>query len=311
MAKKEVILSGGPVDTPKLLLLSGVGPPEALNAHSIPVKHPLPAVGRNLNDRLLLELVSVTKPGCYNRTSRIVDPDTLATARTQYQKDKTGDLAGYYLPQMIGYFKSPAILKTKEFGTLDPDIQTLLQHETKPHYEVISHNPSPSIKAPEEYIAIVVAIEGTHGGHGSVTLKSSDPADPPLIDPTFLTHPFDERLALHAVKEALELISDPDLMKDTLRLGAGPEGGFDATDEQIMAYVRQKAISMWHTCGTVRMGKSGDQAGVDKDCKVFGLEGLRVADLSVVPLLPSAHTQACGYLIGVTAAEKMVKEYNA
>ena len=311
MATKEVILSGGPIDTPKILLLSGVGPPEALKAHSIPVQHPLPAVGRNLNDRLFLELVSVTKPGSYNRTSRIVDPDTLAAARTQYQKDKTGDLVGYYLPQMIGYFKSPAILETPEFSTLDPEIQAWLKHKTKPHYEIISHNPSPSVKAPEEYIAIAVAVEGTHGGQGSVTLKSADPTDPPLIDPTFLSHPFDQRLALQAMKEALKLISDPDLMKDTLRLGAGPEGGFDATDEQIMAYARKTAISMWHMCGTVKMGKSADQAGVDNDCKVFGMEGLRVVDLSVVPFLPSAHTQACGYLIGVTAAEKMMKEYGA
>ncbi|KAL8643565.1 MAG: hypothetical protein Q9210_007627 [Variospora velana] len=161
---------------------------------------------------------------------------------------------------------------------------------------------------PHLYLATAVAFHGTETG-GSITLSSSDPNSAPLIDPAFLTHPFDRHLAIHSVRETMKFLRTPSLAKDQIRLAAGPKGEGD--DEEILDYIRATATSMWHPCSTAKMGKPSDaSACVDTSFKVFGLEGLRVVDMSVAPFLPSAHTQATAYLIAQTAGEKLVAEYS-
>lgn len=202
---------------------------------------------------------------------------------------------------------------------------------------------------------MAVAFEGNYSARGSVTLKSADPKDPPLIDPKFLAEPFDRRVAIEAVREGLRFLDSPQIAKDQVRLAAGPE---DRSDEAILVcsyspnlivyqrtilmdlcvsqnYIRKTAMSMWHCSGTVRMGKVAQPGTcVDNEFRVCGLKKLRVADMSVAPFLlryvasqehiqtkrsrntdrlapfSSAHTQAAAYLIGETAAEKIIAEYN-
>lgn len=131
-------MSAGALDSPKLLLLSGIGPGDELSKLKIPIITDLPGVGKNLCDRLFLELVSIRKSGCHHRTSYITTPDGLEEARKQWIEDKPGPLAGYYLPQMIGYFKSDKIIQSDEFQKLDGDLQRALLAETKPTYEIVS-----------------------------------------------------------------------------------------------------------------------------------------------------------------------------
>ena len=133
-----MILSAGALDSPKLLLLSGIGPKAELSKLHIPIINDLPGVGENLCDRLFLELVSIRQEGSHHRTSYITTPDGLEEARKQWIKDKSGPLAGYYLPQMIGYFKSDKIIHSKEFQELDGELQRALIAETKPTYEIVS-----------------------------------------------------------------------------------------------------------------------------------------------------------------------------
>lgn len=133
-----MILSAGALDSPKLLLLSGVGPRAELSKLHIPTIVDLPGVGKNLCDRLFLELVSIRQAGSHHRTSYITSPDGLEEAREQWIKDKSGPLAGYYLPQMIGYFKSDKIIQSEEFQGLDGELQRALIAETKPTYEIVS-----------------------------------------------------------------------------------------------------------------------------------------------------------------------------
>ena len=137
-ARQEVILSAGALDSPKLLLLSGIGPKEELEEHGIPVIQNLPGIGKNLHDHLWLELVTTQKMGSHHRTSYISSPDALQAARDQWIKDKTGPLSDYYLPQMISYLKSDRISSSKEFEELDNLVQKHLQAETTPNYELIS-----------------------------------------------------------------------------------------------------------------------------------------------------------------------------
>ena len=96
-----MILSAGAIDSPKLLLLSGIGPKEDLARHDIPLIKDIPGIGKNLHDHLWLEVVTTQKPGTPHRTSYLASPSDLEVARLQYQEDGTGQLSGYYLPQMF------------------------------------------------------------------------------------------------------------------------------------------------------------------------------------------------------------------
>ncbi|KAL9611724.1 MAG: hypothetical protein Q9167_003647 [Letrouitia subvulpina] len=319
-AKQEVILSAGALDTPKILMLSGVGATDELADHGISTIHNLPGIGKNLHDRLWLDLVSTRKHGGVNRTSYAIPPDTLEDARAQWIRDKTGPMAAEYLPFPIAYLKSDRILNSQEFGNLEQGVQKYFQAKTTPNYELITHVPSIKVAAPEKYFAMAIACMGTQS-LGQVTLRSKDPKEPALFDPRFLSHPYDRRVAIEAVREALAFLDSPLLAEHQDHIVDGPE---DGSDEEILKFVRKNGISMWHMCGTVKMGKPDDaETCVDKDFKVTGLQGLRVVDMSVAPMLPqmllrfmanernnSAHTQAIAYLVGEIAAEKMVAEYN-
>ncbi|CAL8580210.1 hypothetical protein XPA_005942 [Xanthoria parietina] len=309
-ARKEIILSAGAIDTPKLLLLSGVGPPSHLSHHGMPLVHALPGIGQKLHDRLFAYLVSIQKPtASHHRTSypTVMTPEKLMSARKQWATDQTGALASYNMPQMIGFIRSSTILAGEEFEKLGKESKSGLSGETKPTYEIMSQAPHPSVAAPRLYLATAVAFHGTESSTGSVTLSSSNPTDAPLIDPNFLAHPFDRHLAINAVREAMELLETPELAEDVVRLAEGPGG---KGDEEILEYIRSMAASMWHPCSTVTMGNPDNpDTCVDINFRVLGIKGLRVVDMSVAPFLPSAHTQAIAYVIAETASEKMVGEY--
>lgn len=133
-----MILSAGALDSPKLLLLSGIGPIAELSKLRIPIIRDLPGVGNNLCDRLFLPLVSIRQEGSHHRTYHTTTPDGLEGARIQWIKNKSGPLAEHYLPQMIGYFKCDKIVQSEEFQELDEELQKALFAETKPTYEIIS-----------------------------------------------------------------------------------------------------------------------------------------------------------------------------
>ncbi|KAL8688303.1 MAG: hypothetical protein Q9218_005754 [Villophora microphyllina] len=334
-ARKEVILSAGALDTPKLLLLSGVGPKSELEKLDIPCVKDLPGIGKNLQDRLFMELVTIRKPGMPHRSSYLMSsPETLEQARKQWAQDETGPFSDFFLPQMIGYMKSQPLVESEELRALDPEVKAALQAETAPHLELISvsvayrassaqalllhlnyprlilprqHVGTASVSSPEQYIGTAVGLMSLQS-RGTVTLRSKNPADPPIVDPNFLHEAFDKRVAIEAVREAMKFLNSPGLKKDHVRFAAEPDS---LGDEDILAFVSKTAVSMWHMCGTVAMGKpDSPDTCVDTDFRLQGLDGLRVVDMSVAPFLPSAHTQAIAYLIGQTAAEKMVAEYS-
>ena len=131
-------MSAGALDSPKLLLLSGIGPKAELSKFQIPLIADLPGVGQNLCDRLTLELVSIRQPGSHHRTSYIKSPEDLEEARNEWMKNKSGPLAGYYLPQMIGYFKSLEVMHSEEIRKLDKELRAAFTASTKPHFEIVS-----------------------------------------------------------------------------------------------------------------------------------------------------------------------------
>lgn len=138
---------------------------------------------------------------------------------------------------------------------------------------------------------------------GTVTLASSNPLDAPIIDPKFLSHPFDQRTMIEGTKKLVELLGAPIFASATTeRLGP-----VDGSDEAILDHAKKNCRSSWHMSCTVSMGKDKESACVDNEFRVFGVEGLRVVDLSVCPFVTNNHTQSTAYVVGEIAG-RMVAE---
>jgi len=141
---------------------------------------------------------------------------------------------------------------------------------------------------------------------GSVTLKSADPKDPPVIDLQYLSHPYDRRAMVESLRKAFDFA-------ETSLLSAGElvNGPRSLSGEDLLEFAKDNIQPVFHALGTVKMGRVGEKdTCVDSNLRVSGVENLRVVDLSVCPVLPCNHTQSTAYLIGMTAAEKMIEEYH-
>ncbi|KAI2608286.1 uncharacterized protein GGS25DRAFT_489608 [Hypoxylon fragiforme] len=312
LASKEVILSAGSLDTPKILMHSGIGPKAQLDQHRIPVVQDTPAIGQGLRDHLLLPLIHARPEGSVERAAFYQDPSAMASAFEQWKKDGTGPWTKFACAMPTGWFKLPSLVASAEFQALPVSEQEYLNHPTVPHYEIMTHLPIhyivPGFPVPSmSYMCILVFLYNAQA-RGVVTLQSADPAVPLRFDPKFLGTPFDRRVAIEALRDADRVVRDPEgYARDTLATVAGPAGD---TDEDYLEYWRNNVVSSWHMTGTAKMGKTeAEDVVVDNRFRVFGFEGLRVADMSVVPVLASGHLQAVAYLTGLTCAEKLIAEY--
>jgi choline dehydrogenase-like flavoprotein len=311
MASKDVILSAGALDTPKILLHSGIGPKHQLAQYGIPLIKDS-SVGQGLRDHGFTNLVYLRAAGSTERKAFYSDEDAMNSALDQWKKDRTGDWTKFCCEMAIGYFKSDRIIDSDEFKDLPSRERAYMQQETVPHYEALTHFPIhwfiPDF--PKEHLnySCLTGFLYNAQARGEAVLQSSDPSIPLKFDPKFLSHPFDRRAAIETLRDLLKVAEHPNYAKDTVAPIAVPAS---SSDEDLLAYWRATMNSAWHMCGTVKMGKVDDtDAVVDTHFRVFGIEHLRVADMSVLPVLPSAHTQAPAYLTGATCAEILIEEYH-
>lgn len=312
-ARNEVIVSSGSLDSPKILLHSGIGPAEQLERFGIERHVNLPGVGKTLRDHPTLFISWEKKADTSNpRRDYYSSQSKQDIGRAQWNKDHTGPLADLLTTIVLGWLKSSAIESSPEFAALPQSQQEHLKRPTIPHYE-LALNPAdveyfidPANAPPQTTIGI---LPQNPQSTGTVELQSSDPRVPLLFNPNFLEHPFDRRVAIEGVREAMKIASQPSFAKDIVGLRNGPKSD---SDEDILSFWRANGITTWHMCGTLRMGKKEDVEDgvcVDSDFRVLGTEKLRVVDMSVVPLLVSAHTQASAYCLGLVASDKIAKEY--
>ncbi|KAK3346844.1 hypothetical protein B0T25DRAFT_592871 [Lasiosphaeria hispida] len=314
-ASNEVILSAGSLDNPRILMHSGIGPAEQLENHNIPVVLPSPAIGQGLRDHAFTPIVYKRTPESGSGRADFYSSQAAQDeALEEWKKSGTGPWAEYACETGIGYFKlGDKFTSSPEFLGLPTSEQNYLNHETVPHYEIFTHFPMhwflPDFpKDSMNYFCLLVFLYNAQG-RGQVELQSSDPEVPLRFNPRFLESEFDRRAAIESLRDALRFTQFPAFAKDTVGAVAAPKP--DATDEELLGYWEQTISSSWHMTGTVKMGKAGDEdAAVDKNFRFIGIDGLRVADMSVVPVLPSCHTQAVAYLTGATCAEKLVEEYD-
>ncbi|KKA25461.1 Glucose-methanol-choline (Gmc) oxidoreductase [Rasamsonia emersonii CBS 393.64] len=311
-ASKEVILSAGALDAPRILMHSGIGPAEQLEKYNIPVVHNVPAIGKGLRDHSFIPLVYTRKDNSTDRAAFFGDQKAMDDALEQWKREGTGPWAKFACELGVGWFKLDRLVASKEFQELPAEEKNYLLQETVPHYEILTHFPVhwfiPNFpKDALSYSCLLVFLYNAQS-RGEVTLQSSDPNVPLRFDPKFLTHPFDRRAAIESLRDAFRIAKHDAYTKDNVAEMVAPKSD---SDEDLLEYWRQNMSSSWHMTGTVKMGKPGDaDAAVDNNFRLMGIEGLRVADMSVVPVLASCHVQAVAYVTGATCAEKLIKEYN-
>ncbi|KAI0404819.1 hypothetical protein F4802DRAFT_213117 [Xylaria palmicola] len=309
-ASKEVVLTAGSLNSPSILMHSGIGPAQQLQEFGIPVVRDIQAVGQGLRDHMFVPLVYQRTETSTSRASFYGNPQAMDDALKQWQKDGTGDWSKYASELGIGWKKLEGLELSPEFQSLPRGEQEFLRKETVPHYEVITHFPIhyfvPTVPADTHYSCFLVFYYNAQS-RGEVTLQSADPDVPLRFNPRFLGTAFDRAVAVRALREVLQLAKTEAYAKDTVAALAVPES---ESDDDLLAYWQQYIASSWHMTGTLKMGKPADaDAVVDRDFRLMGFEGLRVADMSVVPVLNNCHVQAVAYVTGATCAEKLIQEY--
>ncbi|KAM0197387.1 hypothetical protein ACHAPA_001426 [Fusarium lateritium] len=312
LASKEVILSAGALNTPNILMHSGIGPKDQLNKFNIPVIKDAPRVGQGLRDHMFTPLVYIRKEGDTARAPFYGDQKVMDEALQQWRRDGTGPWTKFACELGIGWFKLDKLAQSEEFKALPAEQQSFLMKETVPHYEILTHFPIHWFipQFPEcnlNYSCLLVFYYNAQS-QGEVTLQSSDPNVPLKFDPKFLSSPFDRRVAIESLRDAHRLVKHEGYAKDNVDMMVGPTGD---SDEELLSHWQSTISSSWHMTGTTKMGKKGDaDAVVDSDFKVIGFENLRIADMGVVPVLASCHIQSVAYVTGMTAAEKLIAEYD-
>lgn len=283
-ADKEIILCSGSLDSPRILLHSGIGPADQLNKFNIPILQANDNVGQHLKDHHHIQMFYERADHTSTRQTYYRSAELQATAREQWAKDGSGPLSELGTTLGIGYFKLDSLLDTAEFKDLAAEDRAFLRKPTVPHYEIIlngAHIPQLIDPANSKAGATVFVFNLNEQSTGEVTLQSSDPKVPLLFNPNFFSHPWDRRAAIEATREVLRVIKSPEFQKDTIAVQGAPES---ESDEDILEFWKQTSGSTWHMMGTTKFGKNASEGVVDKDFKVFGVDGLRVADMGVIPI---------------------------
>jgi choline dehydrogenase-like flavoprotein len=283
-AHREVILCAGVFQSPQLLMLSGLGPAGDLTTHGITVMQDLPGAGANLQDHVDYVMVFTARTGPETIGVSGAGSRTIMDAVRQWRKDRTGRLT------------SP-IAEAGAFVKSSPDLDTPdLQFTFAPGI-VINHGKT---MRPGHGMSVHVALLKPQS-RGRVALASADPGAAPMIDPQYLTHAEDMRRMVAGVKRAREIFNA--MPFDGIR-GKELHSSGIASDAEWQALVRTRADTLYHPVGTCRMGGAADRFSVvGPDLKVHGVDGLRVADASVMPKIVSANTNAGAMMIGWRAAD--------
>jgi choline dehydrogenase len=285
-ARREVILAAGAIGSPQILQLSGIGPADVLRAAGVPVRHELGGVGANLQDHLQVRFIYECKGrGSLNDVWH--SPWLRLRAGLEYALSRRGILT-------IGAGVAGAFARSRP-GVDLPDVQF--------HFMPLSADrPGQGLHAFSGVTLSVCQLRPE--SRGTLAIRSADPAAHPGIVSNYLAAETDRRVLLDGMKLVRRTVSQPVFAENVVREHLpGPQAD---TDEALMAYARGYATTVFHPCGTCKMG-SDAKAVVDARLRVHGIAGLRVADASIMPTLTSGNTNAPTIMIGEKAAD-MIRE---
>ncbi|KAL5476937.1 hypothetical protein ACEPAI_3123 [Sanghuangporus weigelae] len=320
---KEVILSGGAVGSPHVLMLSGVGPQDVLQAAGVEVKLALPGVGKHLQDHIVggLSWTTTAETVAALRDAGNTDPTFLGYVNAAEAYVNLTSLFGEeqarsYQQQVAGQIDSNA-------DTLAPSTDETV----KAGYKAISHAIIDNFMLSElGHIEVLLSAQGQKGvaadsqqitiqaslqhplSQGSITINSSDPFTPPTIDPWYLSHWFDVVSLREALKLARRVGQTPPL-SDYFTAEVTP-GSSVATDEDWDNWLRQNTHTEYHPANTCAMLPLTNGGVVDPKLKVYGTSNVRVADASVIPVQFSNHLMMSVYAVAETASEIIRAEAN-
>ncbi|SDA11511.1 Choline dehydrogenase [Pseudomonas sp. NFPP10] len=284
-ARREVILCAGAINSPQLLLLSGIGPAEELARHGIVSRHPLPGVGLNLQDHQDIVLMYRSDPELgYGISAKGLLP--LARSPWQYLTRRQGPLTSNTV-------ESGAFLRLAPEDPV-PELGLIVAPALK--------NQPQRLIPVGHGISLHVAVMHPQS-RGRVRLNSADPHDKPLIDANFLSHPEDLRKLVAGLRLVRQLAATRAFSQRLKgELVPGPQV---QSQEQIEQWIRQHLGTVFHPVGSCKMGHD-ELAVVDDQLRVHGLQGLRVADASIMPSLITGNTNAAAIMIGEKAADLLL-----
>ena len=280
-ASGEVILAGGAINSPQLLMLSGIGPADHLQSHGIDVIADRTEVGRNLQDHLVVGLRHVSRK-----------PGTLLSAESPL------NVARYLLTRRgmltSNVSEAGAFVRTGSKGP--PDLQF--------HVAPVLYN-NHGLEPPTEHGFSLGPTLVRPESRGTIRLHNRDPFSPPAIEPNYLTEPADLKVLVEGLQLARQIVSQT--AYDAYRgeeLTPGPRVG---TDDELAAYVRATCETLYHPVGTCRMGADAESV-VDVELRVRGVDGLRVVDASIMPKVVGGNTAAPTMMIAEKAAD-LIKNF--
>lgn len=287
-ARREIILSAGTIQSPQILQLSGIGPSGLLRRHGIPVVKELPGVGENLQDHIQARFI-------FETYRKITLNDDMANPLRQiwmgldYVFNRKGPL-GWWAGIAGAFIKTRADLER-------PDVQFhLYPFSTDRKDRPVLHR----------YSAFTLTVcQLRPYSRGYVRIKSADPLAPPAISPNYLSDPRDAD-ALAAGMQLARTVVAAEPLAGMIRSEREP-GAFVRSKDELLSFLRAKAMSVYHPVGTCRMG-TGTDAVVDDELKVHGVYGLRVIDASIMPTLISGNTNAPSIMIGEKGAELVLRD---
>jgi len=292
-ASTEIILSAGAVNSPQILMLSGIGPADQLAHHGIDMQVDLPGVGKNLRDHLLVRVE-------YDCTQPI-------TLHNLLRADK----AGLALVEAMWRGTGPAARFPLEAGAFLRSDPALDEADLQAHF--LPGRSTAAVRMP-----FSGAPDRGHGFFGNVyqmrpdstgeiTLRSADPFDAPRIYANYLSAPRDIAVLRSGVRQLREIFAQPAF--DAFRGAENAPGPDRQTDAELDEWIRAVADTVFHPVGTCRMGND-TMAVVDGQLRLRGIDGLRVADASVMPTMPSCNTGAPSQMIGSKAADFVMAALN-
>jgi len=286
LAKAEVILSAGAINSPQILQCSGIGDGEALAGVGVDANHHLPGVGKNLQDHLQIRLVYETSERTLN--DELNNPFKRMKVGIQYFLTRTGPLT---------LAASQVAIFTRSSDDVErPDIQFHMQ-------PLSADKPGDGVHPFSAFTASVCQLR-PHS-RGEVRLKSSDPFIYPEIHPNYLSDDRDCKVAINGIKVARGIAGAPALKSRIIRERV--PGSEYQNDEQLLEAARKYSQTIYHPAGTCKMGQDS-MAVVDERLRVHGIEGLRVADASIMPEIVSGNTNAPTIMIGEKAADMIIAD---
>lgn len=286
-ASREVIVSAGSLGSPRLLMLSGIGPAAHLREHGIAVVADLP-VGDNLHDHLFVPMSYQARGG------RSATPLSFAAAAAREIARPRSTFMAHTLFEGVGFVDSGL-----RSGADMPDIQMFIlpmgypENQDRPGL----HLPADSAKALTLLPTMIYP-----ASRGTVRLASTDPFTAPLIDPNYLAEPQDIATLVTAMELVRTTVAHPDVAG---QMGREVLPGVERNGDDLAEFVRRNASGVYHPVGTCRMGTDA-RAVVDPTLQVLGVTGLRVADASIMPSIIGGNTNAAAMMIGERAADLII-----